>query len=113
MAGIKRLEFFPERTYEDITPHIARKSFATAFIRSGGDIIRLKGILGHENINTTMVYLGMVRAELDDSDTEMGLYNSKPAPNTEQSHPQPIRQPQNDYPTPMHAEKKGFDMAYM
>lgn len=43
----------------DITFHTLRHSFATEYIRSGGDIWELKSLLGHSSINTTMMYLHM------------------------------------------------------
>lgn len=39
--------------------HILRHSFATEFIRNGGDLWKLKAILGHTSINSTTVYLHM------------------------------------------------------
>lgn len=42
-----------------ITFHTLRHSFATEFIKSGGDIWELRTILGHSSINSTMVYLHM------------------------------------------------------
>lgn len=42
-----------------ITFHTLRHSFATEFIRNGGDIWELKNILGHSSINTTSLYLHM------------------------------------------------------
>ena len=42
-----------------ITFHTLRHSYATEFIKSGGDIWELKNILGHCSINTTSIYLHM------------------------------------------------------
>jgi len=42
-----------------ITFHTLRHSFATEYIKSGGDIWELKTLLGHSSINSTMVYLHM------------------------------------------------------
>ena len=39
--------------------HTLRHSFATEYIKSGGDIWELKSLLGHSSINSTMVYLHM------------------------------------------------------
>lgn len=39
--------------------HTLRHSFATEYIKSGGDIWELRSILGHSSINSTMVYLHM------------------------------------------------------
>lgn len=42
-----------------ITFHTLRHSYATEFIKAGGDIWELKNILGHSSINTTSIYLHM------------------------------------------------------
>ena len=44
---------------KSITFHTLRHSFATEYIKSGGDIWELRAILGHCFINTTMIYLHM------------------------------------------------------
>ena len=40
-----------------ITFHTLRHSFATEYIKSGGDVWELRSLLGHSSINSTMVYL--------------------------------------------------------
>lgn len=42
-----------------ITFHTLRHSYATEFIKNGGNIWELKNILGHSSINTTSIYLHM------------------------------------------------------
>lgn len=42
-----------------ITFHTLRHSYATEYIKSGGDIWELRSLLGHSSINSTMVYLHM------------------------------------------------------
>lgn len=44
---------------DSITFHTLRHSFATEYIKSGGDIWELRSLLGHSSINSTMVYLHM------------------------------------------------------
>ena len=44
---------------DSITFHTLRHSYATEFIKAGGDIWDLKNILGHSSINTTSIYLHM------------------------------------------------------
>lgn len=39
-----------------VTPHTLRHSFATHMVENGADIVALKELLGHESIQTTMVY---------------------------------------------------------
>lgn len=44
--------------------HVARHTFATQFLISGGKVEVLQKILGHSKIETTMVYVHIVEAEM-------------------------------------------------
>lgn len=46
---------------ENISFHSLRHSFATNFIKAGGDSFTLKSMLGHSSINTTAIYIHMGR----------------------------------------------------
>ena len=46
---------------KDITFHSLRHSFATNFIKAGGDLFILKSMLGHTSLNTTSIYIHMGR----------------------------------------------------
>ena len=52
-AGIKKT----------LTPHIARHTFATRFIRESKDVYTLMHLLGHKDISTTQTYLHLVDEE--------------------------------------------------
>lgn len=41
---------------KNVTCHVARHTFATLYLKAGGKIERLQKILGHKDIETTMVY---------------------------------------------------------
>jgi site-specific recombinase XerD len=36
-----------------------RKTFATAYLKNGGNIMELKEILGHSDLKTTEIYVGI------------------------------------------------------
>ena len=45
------------RIQDNITPHKWRHTFATDFLRKGGDLETLRMLLGHSNLKTTQKYL--------------------------------------------------------
>ena len=44
--------------------HRLRHSFATQYLRNGGDVVRLSIVLGHSEISTTMKYLHLLTEDL-------------------------------------------------
>lgn len=46
------------------TPHTLRHSFATHFLEDGGDIFRLKELLGHSSLKTTLTYVHLQHVNL-------------------------------------------------
>jgi integrase/recombinase XerD len=44
--------------------HRLRHTFATEYLRNGGDVVRLSRTLGHSQITTTMRYVQMLTADL-------------------------------------------------
>ena len=47
-----------------VHPHALRHSFATAFIRNGGDVFSLQSILGHTSVKVTEIYVTMAGVDL-------------------------------------------------
>ena len=52
---------------ENITPHKWRHTFATTFIKNGGDLETLRLLLGHTNLKTTQKYLHLSRNDIVDN----------------------------------------------
>lgn len=50
-----------------ITFHVGRHTFATNYLRAGGDVVKLMHALGHSNINITMKYVHIVDQEKTDA----------------------------------------------
>ena len=44
--------------------HLLRHTFATQYLRAGGDVVRLSIILGHTEVSTTMKYLHLLTEDL-------------------------------------------------
>ncbi len=57
-----RVEVEPEKAPYHF--HMLRHTFATAYLRNGGNIYKLKKILGHEEISTTEQYLHLIPQDL-------------------------------------------------
>jgi site-specific recombinase XerD len=46
-----------------VTFHVARHTFATSFLRAGGQVEKLQRLLGHSDIKQTMIYVHIVQAD--------------------------------------------------
>lgn len=46
-----------------VTFHVSRHTFATSFLRAGGQVTKLQLLLGHSDINQTMIYVHIVEAD--------------------------------------------------
>lgn len=53
------LECLGKRTGVKVSPHMLRHTGATLFIRNRGDPFSLQRLLGHSDIQTTMIYVHM------------------------------------------------------
>ena len=61
IAGIKK----------EITPHIARHTFATLFASQTKDWKSLQYIMGHKDLKTTQIYAKLVSEDVQDSMDKM------------------------------------------
>ncbi|MFA9191166.1 tyrosine-type recombinase/integrase [Flavobacterium sp. FZUC8N2.13] len=51
------------KIHKKVTFHVARHTFATSFLRAGGQIEKLQKLLGHSDISQTMIYSHIVQAD--------------------------------------------------
>ena len=55
--------------------HRLRHTFATNYLRHGGDIVRLSMVLGHTQITTTQRYLHLLTEDLSASHQKVSILN--------------------------------------
>jgi site-specific recombinase XerD len=59
------------RLKKEVHPHTFRHTFAVHYIDNGGSILRLKELLGHEDIGTTFHYLKFCKMPLQEIPTPL------------------------------------------
>jgi integrase/recombinase XerD len=55
--------------------HLLRHTFATEYLRNGGDVVRLSIILGHSDVSTTMKYLHLLTEDLQRPHQSLSILN--------------------------------------
>jgi site-specific recombinase XerD len=55
--------------------HRLRHTFATNYLRQGGDVVRLSMVLGHTQISTTQRYLHLLTEDLSASHQRVSILN--------------------------------------
>jgi site-specific recombinase XerD len=50
--------WLPAQGVDDVTAHALRRACATLMRRAGADLETIRGVLGHESLATTELYLG-------------------------------------------------------
>jgi site-specific recombinase XerD len=59
MGLYKLIKRVAERAGITLHPHMLRHTFATSYLDAGGSIVDLRDLLGHTDIKTTTIYLGV------------------------------------------------------
>jgi integrase/recombinase XerD len=54
---------------------LLRHTFATQYLRNGGDVVRLSIILGHSEVSTTMKYLHLLTEDLQRPHQSLSILN--------------------------------------
>jgi site-specific recombinase XerD len=78
-ASIESLFYQLKKRYgiqDNITPHKWRHTFATSFLRKGGDLETLRMLLGHSNLKTTQKYLHLNQHDI--RKTYQAIMNKQP-----------------------------------
>lgn len=55
--------------------HRLRHTFATEYLKHGGDVVRLSKVLGHAEVSTTMKYVHLVTADLQQPHQRLSILN--------------------------------------
>jgi len=52
---------------KQVSPHVLRHTFATDFIKQGGNVMHLKEILGHTSVSTSQIYITLALKDIKDA----------------------------------------------
>jgi integrase/recombinase XerD len=52
---------------KSVSPHMLRHTFATHLLQGGANLMTVKELLGHSNINTTQIYTHLASKNVRDS----------------------------------------------
>ncbi|MBK8474998.1 MAG: integron integrase [Opitutaceae bacterium] len=86
-----------------VTPHVLRHSFGTHMIENGYDIRTVQELMGHDSVETTMIYLHVVQKGLGAVSPLDKLKGLTPPPNPGLKHPNwPIPPTGSDSSAPTH-----------
>jgi integrase len=85
--GMKMKQFAKKAGLSDFHTHTLRHKFATDVLESGTNVKVLQSLLGHENLNTTEVYLSITDRELYAAAKRLDAHNNKATKGNGQEKP--------------------------
>lgn len=62
--AVRRILYRAGITESKAGPHVLRHTFATLFVKSGGNVRVLQQILGHTDLKTTMIYVHLAQGDI-------------------------------------------------
>lgn len=62
---------------KEVTTHTLHLTYATHLLEDGLDIVTIKNLLGHANIETTMIYLHIAKTEIKHPFCPLDLQRAK------------------------------------
>lgn len=90
--GMKIKQFAVKAGLNNIHTHTLRHKLATDVLESGTNVKVLQTLLGHENLNTTQVYLSLTDRELYAAAKRLDQHNNKATAEHEQEKPDSTKQ---------------------
>ena len=88
--GMKIKKFARRAGLEDFHTHSLRHKYATDLLESGANIKSIQALLGHENLNTTQVYLAITEKSLYDAVKQLDKHTKGRTPETETGATPPV-----------------------
>lgn len=52
---------------KQVSPHVLRHTFATDFIKQGGNVMHLQKILGHASVSTSQIYITLALKDVEEA----------------------------------------------
>jgi len=66
-AMVKKYSKRADINNKQVSPHVLRHTFATNFIKQGGNVMHLKEILGHASVSTSQIYITLALKDVKDA----------------------------------------------
>jgi hypothetical protein len=105
--GMKIKQFAKKAGLTDFHTHSLRHKYATDLLEAGVNIKVVQTLLGHENLNTTQVYLSITDQSLYDAVKKLDKYDSNTS--RDNKHKKPSAEVQEVHPAPSSTSSGSHD----